>query len=52
MQNWLILDKTKIDQKTQRLHSIEINSIEKIHNPNIIRLYEVEETLSNNHMVM
>nr|XP_040052756.1 serine/threonine-protein kinase NIM1 isoform X2 [Gasterosteus aculeatus aculeatus] len=47
-----ILDKTKLDQKTQRLLSREISSMEKMHHPNIIRLYEVVETLSRLHLVM
>ena len=47
-----ILDKTKLDQKTQRLLSREISSMERLHHPNIIRLYEVVETLAKLHMVM
>ena len=39
-----ILDKTKLDTKTQRLLLREISSIERLHHPNIIRLYEVIET--------
>ncbi|XP_035234895.1 serine/threonine-protein kinase NIM1 [Anguilla anguilla] len=47
-----ILDKTKLDQKTQRLLSREISSMERLHHPNVIRLYEVVETLSRLHLVM
>jgi serine/threonine protein kinase len=47
-----IIDKTKLDQKTQRLLSREITSMERLHHPNIIRLYEVVETLAKMHIVM
>ncbi|KAJ8380810.1 hypothetical protein SKAU_G00015880 [Synaphobranchus kaupii] len=47
-----ILDKTKLDQKTQRLLSREISSMERLHHPNVIRLYEVVETMSRLHLVM
>ncbi|XP_069631203.1 LOW QUALITY PROTEIN: serine/threonine-protein kinase NIM1-like [Haliaeetus albicilla] len=46
-----ILDKTKLDQKIQPLLSHEISSMEKLHRSNIIRLYEVVETLSKLHLV-
>lgn len=39
-----ILNKTKLDDKTQRLLLREISSIQKLHHPNIIRLYEVIHT--------
>jgi serine/threonine-protein kinase NIM1 len=39
-----ILDKTKLDERTQRLLLREITSMERLHHPNIIRLYEVIET--------
>ncbi|CAF4330742.1 unnamed protein product, partial [Rotaria sordida] len=39
-----ILDKTKLDNKTQRLLLREITSMENLYHPNIIRLYEVIET--------
>ncbi|KAK3704476.1 hypothetical protein QZH41_013341, partial [Actinostola sp. cb2023] len=47
-----ILDKTKLDQKTQRLLSREISVMERLHHPNIIRIYEVIETLPKLHIVM
>jgi serine/threonine-protein kinase NIM1 len=42
-----ILDKTKLDEATQRLLLCEITSMERLHHPNIIRLYEVIETPTN-----
>lgn len=47
-----ILDKTKLDAKTQRLLSREISSMELLHHPNIIRLYEVVETLAKLFIVL
>ena len=41
-----------MDAKTQRLLSREISSMERLHHPNVIRLYEVIETLSRLHLVM
>ncbi|XP_047146581.1 serine/threonine-protein kinase NIM1 [Hydra vulgaris] len=41
-----ILDKTKLDEKTKRLLSREIKSMEKLNHPNIIRIFEVLETPS------
>ncbi|XP_069693850.1 serine/threonine-protein kinase NIM1 [Periplaneta americana] len=47
-----ILDKAKLDQKTRRMLAREIATMEAIHHPNIIRLYEVVETYSKIHLVM
>jgi len=47
-----ILDKTRLDAKTRRLLSREITSMEKMHHPNIIRLYEVVETLSKLYIML
>ncbi|CAF2600447.1 unnamed protein product [Rotaria sp. Silwood2] len=46
-----ILDKTKLDSKTQHLLLREITSMEKLYHPNIIRLYEVIETPNQIHIV-
>lgn len=46
------MDKTKHDQKTQRLLSREVASMERLHHPNVIRLYEVIETLAKLYIVM
>ncbi|KAJ8347258.1 hypothetical protein SKAU_G00286590 [Synaphobranchus kaupii] len=47
-----VLDKSLLDQETQRLLSQEIESMERLHHPNVIRLYEVVETPSRLHLVM
>jgi len=47
-----ILDKTRLDAKTRRLLSREITSMEKMHHPNIVRMYEVVETLSKLYIVL
>lgn len=47
-----ILDKAKLDQKTRKMLTREIATMESIHHPNIIRLYEVVETYSKIHLVM
>lgn len=39
-----ILDRTKLNSSTQKLLLREIKTIERLHHPNIIRLYEVIET--------
>lgn len=39
-----ILNKMKLDEKTQRLLLREISSMQKLHHPNIIRVYEVIHT--------
>uniref|UniRef100_A0A914Y765 non-specific serine/threonine protein kinase n=1 Tax=Panagrolaimus superbus TaxID=310955 RepID=A0A914Y765_9BILA len=47
-----IMDKSKMDQKAQRLLSREIASMELLHHPNVIRLFEVIETLSKVYLMM
>jgi len=47
-----MLDKGKLDHKTQKLLSREIEAMEEVHHPNILRLYEVIETLSTQYFVM
>ncbi|XP_022702960.1 serine/threonine-protein kinase NIM1-like, partial [Varroa jacobsoni] len=47
-----IIDKGKLDQKTHRMLTREISTMEALHHPNAIRLYEVVETLSKVYLVM
>ncbi|XP_077499477.1 serine/threonine-protein kinase NIM1 [Amblyomma americanum] len=47
-----ILDKSKMDAKTQRMLAREIASMEALHHPHVIRLYEVIETLSRVHLAL
>ena len=47
-----ILDKTRLDAKTQRMLAREIRTMETLHHPNLIRIFEVIETLSKHFIVM
>ena len=47
-----ILNKTKLDEKTQRLLLREISSMQKLHHQNIIRLYEVIHTSTRLYICM
>ncbi|XP_035230297.1 serine/threonine-protein kinase NIM1-like [Stegodyphus dumicola] len=47
-----ILDKAKLDKKTQMMLAREIASMESLHHPHVIRLYEVLETFSKIYLVM
>uniref|UniRef100_A0A8C7YW06 non-specific serine/threonine protein kinase n=1 Tax=Oryzias sinensis TaxID=183150 RepID=A0A8C7YW06_9TELE len=47
-----ILDRMRLDAQAQRLLSREINSMEALQHPNIIRLYEVVETPSRLYLVL
>ncbi|XP_064424544.1 serine/threonine-protein kinase NIM1-like [Latimeria chalumnae] len=47
-----ILDKTHLDDKFQHLITREIATMERLHHPNIIRLFEVIETRNRLHLAM
>ncbi|GMT16671.1 hypothetical protein PFISCL1PPCAC_7968, partial [Pristionchus fissidentatus] len=47
-----IMDKAKMDAKSQKLLTREIESMEKANHPHIIRLFEVVETISRVHLVI
>ncbi|CAB3404310.1 unnamed protein product [Caenorhabditis bovis] len=47
-----IMDKAKMDQKAQKLLAREIQSMEKMNHPNIIKLFECVETLTRVHLVI
>lgn len=47
-----VIDKSKLDQKTQRMLAREIANMDAVAHPNIIRLFEVVETLSRIHLVV
>ena len=46
------MNKTKLDEKTQRLLIREISSMQKLHHQNIIRLYEVIHTQNRLYICM
>uniref|UniRef100_A0A183BPA4 non-specific serine/threonine protein kinase n=1 Tax=Globodera pallida TaxID=36090 RepID=A0A183BPA4_GLOPA len=47
-----VMEKSKLDQKALRLLTREIDNMELMHHPNIIRLFEVVTTLSKMYLVM
>jgi len=47
-----VIDKTKLDSKTQRMVTREIQIMDSLCHPHLIRLYEVVETINCLHLVM
>ncbi|VDD94167.1 unnamed protein product [Enterobius vermicularis] len=46
------MERSKMDQKAQHLLSREIQAMEELHHPNIIRLFECVETMTRTFLVM
>ncbi|XP_076044979.1 serine/threonine-protein kinase NIM1-like [Oratosquilla oratoria] len=47
-----VIEKAKLDQKTQRMLAREIANMDAVNHPCLIRLFEVVETLSRIHLVL